>query len=691
MRTRKKCFSTQRFFFSVYPHKYILSEAIMAAFTIDGIVSGFDTASIIESLLGFQETQIATYNTRKAEITTQQSAFKGIEAQLLTFQNTLSRLNRVSGSVFDVQQSVSSDEDILTAAASGNAANGTYNLTVNQLATAHQVGSQGFDATDAQIATGEITLQVGDNASTTITIDENNRTVAGLASAINEQSDDVAASVIYDQGSDSYRLLLASSETGVENQISISSDFDTGSGTEPDFSGDAIQEATDALVTIGSGPGAITASYSSNQVEDLIENVSINLASADPDKVVTIQVSSDNTSAKEAIGDFVNEFNSIMEFIDNQTLFIPDTNQASPLLGNRSVNEIRDELRQLAINTVPGLSTGANRLASIGVDINTQGRLQIDSGKLDSAFNGEIEGLEPNDIRNLFGLNGSSNNVGIEFVAGGLYTETFDIPYEVNITQAAESASITASSAVAASTVIDSSNNEFQITLDGKVSETLTLQEGTYTAEELATQLQSAINNSSELGSGGVEVAVESGGELSITSNSVGAKSKLSSVSGAASSALGFSGAESDTGQNVAGEFIIDGVVEEASGNGNVLTGLSGNEFSADLQVRVSLTSSQITEGSEGEIQVTRGVSGQLSQLLNKYLDTENGTLKGIDDAFEQRIQDIDDSIVDVEEITESRREYLIAEFTALETIINELRTTGDFLTQQLSTISSDN
>ena len=53
------------------------------------------------------------------------------------------------------------------------------------------------------------------------------------------------------------------------------------------------------------------------------------------------------------------------------------------------------------------------------------------------------------------------------------------------------------------------------------------------------------------------------------------------------------------------------------------------------------------------------------------------------------RIQDIDESIVDVQEITESRREYLIAEFTALESIINELRTTGDFLTQQLSSLSS--
>ena len=75
---------------------------------------------------------------------------------------------------------------------------------------------------------------------------------------------------------------------------------------------------------------------------------------------------------------------------------------------------------------------------------------------------------------------------------------------------------------------------------------------------------------------------------------------------------------------------------------------------------------------------------------MNKYLDTDNGTLKGIDDAFEQRIQAIDDSILDVQEITESRRDYLVAEFTALESIINELRTTGDFLTQQLSSISNN-
>ncbi|QEG23353.1 flagellar filament capping protein FliD [Mariniblastus fucicola] len=659
------------------------------AFTIDGIVSGFDTSTIIESLLGFQQTQLDTFNARKAEITTQQSAFKGIEAQLLTMQNTLGRLNRSASSVFDVQQAVSSDEDILTAAASSSAANGTYRLTVDQLATAHQIGSQGFDSSSAEIATGEISFKVGDRVEQTITIDENNNTLAGLATTINEELDDVTASVIYDQGADSYRLLLTSKHTGTANEVNVSSNFDVGSGTEPDFSGEPIQAATDALITLGSGAGAITASYSTNQVEGLIENVTLDLTSADPDKPVTIQVSSDSTSAKEAIGDFVNEFNAIMEFIDNQTQYLPDTDQASPLLGNRSVNEIRDELRQVAIDTVPGLEGGANRLAAIGIEINTQGRLQIDSAQLDKAFSGEIEGIEPNEIRNLFGLNGTSNNAGIEFVAGSSRTVAPDSSIEVNITQAAEQASITGEGTLASSVVIDSDNNEFQITLDGVVSETLTLEEGTYTQEELASHLQSTIKNSSELGTRGVQVSVTEGGDLQIVSDKYGNSSKLSSISGPAASALGFTGAESDVGQNVAGEFIIDGVVEAATGNGRVLVGDSDNEYSADLQVSVSLAADQINAGSEGELTVTRGVSGQLDQLVSKFLDTDNGTLKGIDDAFELRLLDIDESIANVEEITESKRAYLVAEFTALESIINELRTTGDFLTQQLSTISS--
>ena len=228
------------------------------SFSIDGLVSGFDTTSIIESLLGFQQTQVDTFNSRKEEIATKQTSFKGIEAQMLTLQSSLSRLNRTTNSVFDVSLATSSNEDVLTAVADSGAASGRYQLAVDSLATAHQIGSQGFASSSEQLATGDITFQVGSNESQTISLDQGNNTVSGFVASINEQVEDVNASVIFDQGSDSYRILLTSSHTGEENEISITSNL-TGSGETPDFSGPAVQEATNAVITLGSGPGAITA------------------------------------------------------------------------------------------------------------------------------------------------------------------------------------------------------------------------------------------------------------------------------------------------------------------------------------------------------------------------------------------------------------------------------------------------
>ena len=655
-------------------------------FSIDGIVSGFETSTIIESLLGFQQTQIDTYTSRKLEITEQQTAFKSIEAQLVTLRGSLGRLNRTSASVFQVQNATSSDESILVAAADGEATNGTFNLTVNSLATAHQIGSQGFASSTAEIATGEIDFKVGDRAAQTITIDSTNNTLSGLATEINNQLDDISASIVFDQGADSYRLLLTSAHSGIDNQISVTSSL--AGGTVPDFSGAAIQEASNAEITLGSGPGAITASYASNQVEGLIENVTLDLKSADPTKTITIDVSNDHEPAKEAVTAFVDEFNAIMDFIDDQTRFVAEANQASPLLGNRNVNELQSRMRQLAIDTVDGLDGTSNRLSVIGVEITDQGKLSINSATLDKAFNGEIEGLDPKDIPRLFGLNGTSNHVGIEFLAGSTRTVDSNVPYEVNITQAAEQAVVTATTALTDSIVVSASDNEFQITLDGIVSETLTLESGTYTRDEFASHVQSVINSSTELGNHRVEVSLSSNA-LVVRSVAYGTNSRISSISGSASSLLGFDGTEAATGENVKGEFIVDGQVEIAEGTGQLLVGDSDNENTADLQVLVTMTPDQVVAGNEGELLITRGVTGKLDQYLNELLDSENGTLKTIDDAFQSRIDSIDRSIETVQEITDSKREFLIREFTALESIINELQTTGNFISSQLQTISS--
>ncbi len=656
-------------------------------FSIDGIVSGFETSSIIESLLGFQQAQVDTFNSRKAEITTRQSAFKGIEAQLLTLQASLGRLNRTQASVFDVRSATSSHEEILSVVADNGASSGKYQLTIDSLATAHQVGSQGFSTTSDQIASGDITFKVGNRTETTIAIDAGNNTLSGLAATINDQVDDVSASIIFDQGSDSYRLLLTSNHTGAENEISVTANL-SGPGIVPDFSGAPVQQAADAVIKLGSGPGAIIAQYASNRVEGLIEDVTIDLQSAAADTTVTIDIAADTSTAQEAIESFVADFNSLMEFIDAQTRFNPETNEASPLLGNRSVNTIRDRLFAAVTDTV-ATNSSVSRLAQIGVDVNAQGRLVIDSNKLTEALTGEIENIDPKDIRKLFGLNGSSNITGIQFLAGGNRTAGSKTPYQVDITQAAEQGSVTGTSKVKQNTTIDENNNSFQITIDGIVSETLTLNSGQYTRAEFAAHVQEVINQSEELGNHNVTVSLNAENKLVITSEAYGSDSRVASVSGSAASKLGFDGSENGSGKNVAGKFIVDGVEEIANGSGRVLIGHPDNQFTADLQLRITLTADQLIDGSEGEVQVSRGASGRLDKYIGSVIDGETGLLKNVNDDFEARIASIDQSIKRVESITAAKREFLIAEFTALERIMSDLQTTSSFITTQLQSLGS--
>ena len=51
-------------------------------FSIDGLVSGLDTTSIIEGLVSIQQNQVDRLNVRKSEIFTRQTAFQGVEARV---------------------------------------------------------------------------------------------------------------------------------------------------------------------------------------------------------------------------------------------------------------------------------------------------------------------------------------------------------------------------------------------------------------------------------------------------------------------------------------------------------------------------------------------------------------------------------------------------------------------------------
>ena len=128
--------------------------------------------------------------------------------------------------------------------------------------------------------------------------------------------------------------------------------------------------------------------------------------------------------------------------------------------------------------------------------------------------------------------------------------------------------------------------------------------------------------------------------------------------------------------------------METATGSGRLLIGDSDNENTADLQLRVTLDPSQVSTGVEGEITVSRGITSQLDFYFGEILDSTTGSIATVNEDYDLRIESLDDSIDRVREITESRRNYLIEEFTALERALSDLQNTSSFLTSQLTSIA---
>lgn len=654
-------------------------------FSIDGLITGLDTSSIIDGLVSIQQQQIDRLNFQRQEIQVKQASFKGIEAQLLALQGTLGTLSSSTSNLFASKITSSSDESVLTASAGSSAIEGNFSIQVNQLAQAQQIASQQFASAESIITEGTISFQVGNRSAVSVVIDEQNNTVQGLVEAINDADGDVTASVLNDAGG--ARILLTSKFSGADNTITIDNQLAAGSNN-PDFSGDEVQSATNAEITIGSGAGAITATSSTNVFDDIFEGITLRAHDAAPGKTINISVEQDTTGAREAIEDFVDSFNQVVSYIQSQSSFDSENEIAGPLLGFSPSNSILNQLRDEVSRIVPNLQSNANRLSAIGITFTDQGTLQIDSGKLNDAFSGNVQGVDANEIRRLFALDGVSDNSNIDFILGSNKTIASDDPYQVVVTRAAERASITSGS-LGSSIVIDGSNNEFSIDIDGVSTGTLSLAHGTYSLTELASHLQDVINQSDELTGQEVAVSVE-GSALSITSKLYGSKSSVANASGTAATALQLDLGQTDSGVDVAGYFTVDGQTELATGKGRILTGDIDNENTSGIQLKVSLSNAQLAGGEiTSDLTITRGIGSQLNQTIESLLDTESGRIKSSDDAFSQQVESVDRSIDRLVSLFESKKEQLIQEFLALESNVSQLRNTSSFLASQLGGVTS--
>tara|TARA_R110000851_G_scaffold181511_2_gene330183 strand:+ start:719949 stop:721991 length:2043 start_codon:yes stop_codon:yes gene_type:complete len=667
--------------------------------TATGIGSGLDIESLVTQLISAQRSPVETrLVARESALTAELSGFGSLKSALSTFQDSISSLNKLSS--FGQRTTTSSNTDAVVASANSTAASGSYSLSVSQLASSHSLASTGYASTSDLVGTGTLTIRFGstdytspdpgpesydgftvnpEKGTATITIDSENNTLTGVRDAINGAKIGVTAVIVNDESG--YRLLIGSDDGGEKNSLEISvtdtgdnNDLDSAGLSALSFNGSATNlaqtvAARDALFTVN----GLSIRSSENRASGVIEGLDITLKDVTGTSPVTVTVAQDREAVKSAIQSFVSGYNNYISTVNSLTAYDPETGVAGPLQGDFSARSIASQVRRAITDSAEGFGGSFSSLSELGITTDGDGKLAINSSRFDAALENAFD-----DIVGVFAAVGRPSDGTIKYITSTAATAVAS--HDIDITQMATRGQLTASPSFFPLN-IDSENNSLVLSVNGVTSSEILLTQGNYASgAELADELQARINGDTALVNAGALVSVQFVNDhFEITSNNYGSFSTIEvlSVDTNTTAQLGFSTGAGVAGIDVAGT--IGGVA--ASGSGQTLKGAVGSKAEG-LQLLIADGST----GPRGAVDFSRGIAYQLNTLITSFLATD-GLLDSRTEGIQSRIEGIGDQ----KEVLDRKMEALEIryrnQFNALDSLLAQLQTTSDFLTQQLASL----
>ncbi len=653
----------------------------MSVSQISGLVSGLDTASLIDALVTARSGPISLLQRRQAEKTAELTAWQSFETVLLSLKIETERLAKPG--LWDSLLVTPSDEEHLTATASGDAPLGEWNLFVEQLASAHQIQSDTFTSRDELVGEGTLSLTIDGE---TIDVEvASGTTLADLTTLINDADAGVTASVIRSesQGTESFHLVLTSDETGEVGQFTVDTSGLSG-GTAPDFTVHAARDGQDAIVHFG-GEGGLEIRSSTNRFQDLVEGLDLTVTRAhETGDSTSITIAKDTDGIVNRVKEFVDRYNAVMEFQNSQFRFDPEVGQRPPLMGSATLVNVTSTLRSRLLGPVPGLEDATFRtLAGIGLTSGANGTLSFS----ETDFLDALE-EDPDAVADLFRTRARFDGEGIEWLGAPDGMDLSDRDLEVVVTQAAARATLTSATLdLSGGLVIDETNDTFQITIDGVRSEELSLEHGTYTdGTELAAALAKAVERSDDLGALSVRVSFEgtdTSGALVLSSQRYGSAASLQLHDSGSNFAADL-GLSSVMGVRVTGEDVqgtIAGITAE--GDGRVLRLADDAEQYGGISFRVTLDS--ISGSTTLNASFTEGIGPLGTRALENLTDPVDGTLANVSDSIQSLLDRYARDLQLKQEQLEIRRARLERQYASLESTLGQLQSQGQFLSAQIS------
>lgn len=653
----------------------------MSILTTLGSGSGIDTAQLISDLVAAQRAgQDAMLKTRQDSVAAKVSSLSQVSGALGAFSTALGGL--VSSGALSRQIS-SSDSTVVAVSASGTGETTgiSSSIEVQQLAQRQTVASAPVASRNAAIGQGTLTITfgtltgtlpaptgftAGSRAPVAITIGPDNDSLVGLQQAINASNSGLTASIVED--TNGARLVIKGAD-GKEQGFTI----DGSAGLEafefgPGASGMSwtTQAKNSVLVVDG-----VTVERAGNTVSDLVPGVTLNLLKADAGNAVTIGSSYDSDTLKTAVGNYVAAYNELMGMLNTATK--PGTNgdAAGPLASDRTARDLKRMLSGLSSKTLLS-GAGPASLAEIGIKTNRDGTLSIDDAKLTAAVT-----TYPDRVHDMFvpGQSSSSSLIDIASALGAAKPGS----YAVTDVVAATSGKVVGAAVPAAfgtPVVVDSSNNQFTVTLSGRTSLTISLPEGSYASgAALANAFQSAINADPVLSSFGLALDVGwNGSAFSFTSRGVGSTSSvgLAGLDPSLAATLGLDAPVETNGTNASGK--IAGVAAIGIGN-RLIASSTSTAAGLALNVLGGLASATVT--------VRQTMTNQFADLQSQLTGT-NGGFTVAQARLSKEAASISDEQAKVDASSTAMKDRLTVQFAAMEKAVAAFKNTQSYLQQQI-------
>jgi flagellar hook-associated protein 2 len=432
------------------------TSATQTLLTSLGTGSGIDTDTLVKSLVQAQFSAKTSALTSKAETLTKQiSGVATLKSTVTAFSTALESL--VKGGTLQTQPTVTDGTVLGASAIPGKAMAATQSsVTVGRLASAQSAASaavrdkNGVPLTSATIPLSTnlsrfvLTLgtatYAGDGASMTdfvggpsaplvIDIPAASSSPAGIAAAINARKAGVTASVV--TGANGAPYLSIKGPTGTAQAFTLDATTDP-DGTMAQFRVmPPVKDANDVVIApattnlTGKALNAqltvdgIPVEREGNTIDDLVGGLKLQLTKTSTIPV-TIGATRPTAAISQAVSDFVDTYNEVLNIISEQTNAVD-----GPLRADPAAKQLLRSLQGITLKSLaPNAAAGALKtLSEIGVTTNRDGTLAVSSTKLASAL-----AADPDAIETMFAFSPDSST-GLAAVLKTLSTEVANTSY----------------------------------------------------------------------------------------------------------------------------------------------------------------------------------------------------------------------------------------------------------------------